>query len=217
MCYNAFNNLNHSQSTYVCDQMSQQVTCQLPPLLGVDNDVVITSGHGAERAGTNASRTGSAHIGLSTGSPRLTRLASQDCRADQPLSLSHCPINRTFSVSVCASSDSVVSGDELPIMIGGRALQNCSSFRRFGQPEFCATCLVLTALSCQSSSYRRTACTAPLTPLFRSRSVQRAACWTGQPSCRGLPTSAYRVLPAHQRWATVDSCNAHFVLPAPTV
>ena len=143
VCYNVSVSLDRSQPYPVCDAMSQQATCQLPQLFGVDMDVIVTSGRGKERAETDLSRTYSLIVSLTSASPVITRLESADCQADQQLSLSRCPVSRTFKITVCAASDSIPFNRTVPVTLGGRAIGGCSAFSDKRPVEYCANCTVL--------------------------------------------------------------------------
>ena len=143
VCYNDSVSLDRSQPYLVCDQMSVEVTCQLPRLFGSNMDVQITSGRAAERVQINATGSAGTFVSLTSAAPRITLLEATNCQANGPLSLSLCPVNRTFSLTICAASDSVVFLSTVLVTLGSRVPGNCSRFNEQRQAEYCATCNVL--------------------------------------------------------------------------
>ena len=146
VCYNVSITSDQSHSHYVCDAMSTEVTCELPRLFGINMDVVVISGRGGEIAETDESRTDSRSIVLTSAAPVIMSVQSADCHADQPLSLSDCPVNHTFALTICAASDSIAYNSTLEVLLAGRAIVNCSMFDIRGQAMFCGTCASLPAV-----------------------------------------------------------------------
>ena len=152
LCYNAsiLDSVDRLQTTYwACSATSQQLTCLLPRLFGVNMDVVVISGLGSELAETNLTRTDSLIVSLTSASPAITRLESAECQGGQEsISLSGCPVGRPFNLTVCAASDSIASGSIVQVTLAGSAVSNCSAFSEqrpaTGQAaEYCARCSVL--------------------------------------------------------------------------
>ena len=141
LCYNASVSSDQAAPHYVCDRVSRKVSCEMPALFGVDMDVIVLSGRGAEVAETRGFKHNDV-ITITTAAPAISRLESADCRAsEQSLSLVDCPVNRTTSLTICAASDSIMLGDVLQVVLSAALVGNCS-FDHKGSAEFCSTCVI---------------------------------------------------------------------------
>jgi hypothetical protein len=155
LCYNvssAGHGEHNATVQLVCDSLyGTRVTCILPSLLGRNMSLTVTSGPlGAEAdvdpdAGRDA-------VTLTSMGPALSSIRSTagDCQQDPNLllTLSDCPVNRSFTVELCALPFSIADGQDTgTVMVSNSFFTwlDCSKWPgRESSP--CITCRVLPQL-----------------------------------------------------------------------
>jgi hypothetical protein len=153
ICYN-ISSSEDGQWQQLCSRYGSMIECTLPAVMGLNLAVVVTSGFLGELTEVDPSLALPLLPTLSSMPPRLSRVRStgQDCAQDEhSLDLFDCPTNRSFTLQLCASTESI-GVDNWPAVLlesnTGRLDLPCQDERDSGgSGERCALCLVLPKLT----------------------------------------------------------------------
>ena len=131
-------------STSTCQAFAPQVRCVLPPLFGINLNVLVESGQRGLTATTLSGQVAS----ISSTPPALLSVNSSECSEagdGSSLHLVDCPIEAPFALTVAVDAASVVLGHRLLVFLADTRPLECSEWRGLEHPwgeVLYATCTV---------------------------------------------------------------------------